>query len=171
MKLGIRLRLVVTLLALVAVTVTAIGIGTYAFVEARLRAGLLEAAQQQAQFDLSVLLPGRLPPNATRADFEASGLPASFRLRGDADLIVDFGDGDPYVAPAALLGLFHSLPGPLVQTVEAGRLGYAWEPVGGREYLIVGGRESGGRRSISSSVPRGWSMSSGSSDWAFLLPG
>ncbi len=144
MRRGIRFRLVVTLLGLVAVVVASISVGTYAFVEARLRAGLLDQARQQAQFDLSVLLPGRLEPNATRADFEASGLPASFRLRGDADLMVDFGDGDPYVAPASLLGVFQALPAALVETVQAGHLGYAWQPIGDRESLIVGGREADG---------------------------
>ena len=141
---GIRFRLALTLLALVAVTVTAIGIGTYAFVESRLRAGLLDEARQQAQFDLSVLLPGRLPANARRADFEASGLPEAFRLRGDADLIVDFGDDDPYVAPASLLATFKTLPATLRETVATGHLGYAWQAIGGRSSLVVGGREGRG---------------------------
>jgi two-component system sensor histidine kinase MtrB len=141
---GIRSRLAITLLALVAVTVTAIGVGTYAFVDARLRAGLLDEARSQAQFDLSVLLPGRLPTPARRADFEASGLPAEFRLRGDADMMVDFGDGDPYVEPASLLSVFRALPRSLLDTVATGHLGYVWQGVDGRPSLIVGGREGGG---------------------------
>lgn len=141
---GIRSRLALTLVALVAVTVTAIGVGTYVFVDARLRDGLLEEARHQAQFDLSVLLPGRLPPNAKRADFEASGLPAAFRLRGDADLIVDFGDTDPYVAPASLLALFRDMPSGLRETVTAGRLGFAWQEIAGHTALIVGGRQGDG---------------------------
>jgi signal transduction histidine kinase len=141
---GIRFRLALTLLALVAVTVTAIGIGTYVFVESRLRAGLLEEGQRQAQFDLSVLLPGRLPPNAKRAEFEASGLPAAFALRGDADLMVDFGDDDPYFSSAALLPTFRSLPASLRETVDGGRLGYTWQGLGGQSSLIVGGRQSDG---------------------------
>ena len=141
---GFRTRLALTLLALVAVTVTAIGVGTYVFVESRLRAGLLEEGQRQAQFDLSVLLPGRLPPNARRADFEASGLPAAFALRGDADLMVDFGDDDPYFSSAALLPTLRALPTSLRATVDGGRLGYAWQDVAGHEALIVGGRQAGG---------------------------
>lgn len=141
---GIRTRLAVTLLVLVAVTVTAIGVGTYAFVEGRLRENLLAEATRQAQFDLSVLLPGPLPPNATRADFAASGLPEAFRLRGDAGLIVDFGDGDPYFAPSSLLPVLAELPVSLRATVDAGRLGYAWQTANGRPALIVGGRQADG---------------------------
>jgi two-component system sensor histidine kinase MtrB len=141
---GIRTRLTVTLLALVAVTVTSIGIGTYVFVEARLRDNLLAEASRQAQFDLSVLLPGRLPPDATRADFQASGLPAAFGLRGDADLIVDFGDDDPFVAPTSMLAVFQSLPAELRATVDVGRLGYAWSRTPEGRALIVGGRQADG---------------------------
>jgi signal transduction histidine kinase len=141
---GIRSRLALTLLALVALTVTAIGIGTYAFVDARLRDSLLHETSEQAQFDLSVLLPGRLPDGADRVAFEASGLPAAFRLRGDADVIVDFGDGDPYLSRAALLSVFQDLPGSLRQAVSDGRLGYAWLTSDGSTSLVVGGRESTG---------------------------
>jgi len=141
---GIRFRLAVTLLALVAVTVTAIGVGTYAFVEARLRESLVAEASRQAQFNLSVLLPGRLPPDATSSDFAASGLPEAFRLRGDAGLIVDFGDDDPFVEPTSLLPVLAQLPASLRDAVDAGRLGYAWQPVGEGNALIVGGRQGDG---------------------------
>ena len=141
---GIRFRLAATLLALVAVTVTAIGVGTYAFVEARLRENLLAEATRQAQFDLSVLLPGRLPPSATLADFEASGLPAAFRLRGDAGFIVDFGDDRPYLEPTSLLPVLAELPASLRDTVDAGGLGYSWQAVGEGKTLIVGGRQGDG---------------------------
>ena len=56
---GIRTRLAITLVVLVALTVAAIGIGVYAFVEASLRDRLLADARHQADFNLSVLLPGR----------------------------------------------------------------------------------------------------------------
>ncbi|HEX5589190.1 MAG TPA: ATP-binding protein [Candidatus Limnocylindrales bacterium] len=141
---GIRSRLAITLLALVAVTVTVIGVGTYAFVETQLRASLVDEAAAQAQFDLSVLLPGRLPEGATRVDFEASGLPQAFRLRGDADVIVDFGDDDPYVSRDAVLPVLVGLPGELRATVDAGRLGYAWHRTGEGSALVVGGRQGDG---------------------------
>ena len=141
---GVRTRLAITLLALVAFTVTAIGAGTYVFVEARLRESLLAEASRQAQFDLSVLLPGRLPSGATSADFVASGLPEAFRLRGEAGLIVDFGDDDPFVDPISLFPVYQSLPAALRETVDAGRLGYAWQPIGEGSALLVGGRQGGG---------------------------
>jgi two-component system, OmpR family, sensor histidine kinase MtrB len=141
---GIRFRLAITLLALVDLTVTAIGIGTYAFVEGRLREALIDDATRQAQFDLSVLLPGRLAPDASRDDFEASGLLAEFRLRGDAGVIVDFGDGDPFVAPGSLLAVARGLPTALRETVDAGHVGYAWQSIEGGPALVVGGRQGDG---------------------------
>src|SRR5215207_9185341 len=125
---GIRTRLALTLLALVAVTVTAISVGTYAFVEARLRESLLADAVRTAQFDLSVLIPGAdLPPDATRVEFEASGLKEAFLLRSDAGLIVDFGDDDPFGEPTSMLALIPTLPAGLQATVDAGSIGYAWQ--------------------------------------------
>ncbi len=141
---GIRFRLAITLFALVALTVTAIGIGTYAFVEGRLREALIDEATRQAQFDLSVLLPGRLAPGASRDDFEASGLLAEFQLRGEAGVIVDFGDGDPFVAPGSLLVVARDLPTALRETVDAGHLGYAWQSIGSGPALVVGGRQGDG---------------------------
>lgn len=141
---GIRLRLAATLVALVILTVAAIGVGTYAFVDARLRASLLDDTRRQAQFDLSVLLPGQLPPGADRATFMARGLPAAFALRGDADLIVDFGDGDPYVSRASLLSVFAALPASIRDVVAAGHLGFAWVAAGDGRWLVVGGTATGG---------------------------
>ncbi|MEW5991691.1 MAG: HAMP domain-containing sensor histidine kinase [Chloroflexota bacterium] len=141
---GIRSRLAITLLALVAVTVTAIGLGTYVFVEARLRDSLLAEAARQAQFDLAVLLPGSLPADATREDLEASGLIDALRLRGDAELIVDFGDVDPYVSRLPLLPVLAGLPASMRAAVDSGRLGYAWQAIDGRPALIVGGRQGDG---------------------------
>ena len=83
---GIRTRLALTLVALVAVTVAAIGIGTYAFVDASLRDRLIADARQQVDFNLSVLLPDAQPRPTDADTFAASGLPAAFRLRGDAEV-------------------------------------------------------------------------------------
>src|SRR5687767_7968965 len=90
---GIRTRLALALVFLVAITVTAIGVGTYVFVEARLRDGLRAEAARQAQFNLSVLVPERLPDGVTRENYGQSGLPDAFRLRGDVETIVDYRDG------------------------------------------------------------------------------
>ncbi len=141
---GIRIRLAVTLVALVTVTVAGIGLGTYAFVDARLRDGLVSEISRQAQFDLSVLMPGRLGHDADLDAFEASGLPAAFRLRGDADFIVDFGDGNPYVSRSMLLTVPPALPAAIGETIASGHLGFAWLDRGSTRLLVVGGRAMDG---------------------------
>ena len=143
---GIRTRLALALVALVVVTVTAIGVGTYLFVEARLRDGLLTDAARQTQFNLSVLVPERLPHGVTRGNFDSSGLSDAFRLRGDVETIVDYRDGD--LPDTSNVGLppdvVQSFPRALLDTVAAGRLGYAWQPVAGHASLVVAGRSPGG---------------------------
>ncbi|HEX3264691.1 MAG TPA: HAMP domain-containing sensor histidine kinase [Candidatus Limnocylindrales bacterium] len=142
---GIRTRLALALVALVAVTVTAIGLGTYAFVDARLRDGLRAEAQRQANFNLSVLVPERLPGGVTRASYAASELQEAFRLRGDVETIVDFGDGQaPAVSRFSLAGALDGFPRALRELVDDGHLGYAWQRVAGAPSLIVGGRPTGG---------------------------
>jgi two-component system sensor histidine kinase MtrB len=139
---GIRTRLALALVALVAVTVTAIGVGTYVFVDARLRDGLIADAYRQAQFNLSVLVPERLPEGVTRAAVEDGELAAAFRLRGDVETIVDFDDGDdPWVSNLAIFPAFATFPASLRDSVRAGRLGYAWQDVAGEPALVVGGRQ------------------------------
>ncbi len=142
---GIRTRLAVALVALVAVTVAAIGLGTYAFVDARLRDGRLSDARQQAQFNLSVLVPERLPGGVTREAYGASGLEEAFRLRGEVETIVDFGDGRaPAVSRFNLNGALESFPQQLRRLAEAGRLGYAWQIVAGEASLVLAGRPGDG---------------------------
>lgn len=141
---GIRTRLALALVALVAVTVTAIAVGTYAFVEARLRDGLLGDASRQAQFNLSVLIPERLPDGVTRETYGGSGLAEAFRLRGDVETVVDYGDGGPPdTSKLNLADVLAELPAALTEHVETGRLGYAWQAVAGAPSLVVGGRPPG----------------------------
>jgi two-component system sensor histidine kinase MtrB len=142
---GIRSRLALALVALVAVTVVAIGVGTYLFVDARLRDGLLAEAQRQAQFNLSVLVPERLPEGVTREGYAASGLREAFRLRGDVETIVDFGDAQPPdVSRLTLLDDLETLPASLRALVAGGRLGYAWQRIDGEPSLVIGGRPGSG---------------------------
>jgi signal transduction histidine kinase len=142
---GIRSRLALALVAIVVVTVTTIGIGTYLFVEARLRDGLLTDAERQAQFNLSVLIPERLPDGVMREDLEGGELADALRLRGDIGTIVDFQDGaTPYVEPASLLGAIDGFPAAARSLAESGHLGFAWLEVGGRPSLVVGGRQGAG---------------------------
>jgi signal transduction histidine kinase len=144
---GIRTRLAVVLVALVAITVLAIGVGTYVFVDARLRDGLLADATRQAQFNLSVLVPERAPTGVTRSsvDVEGPALADAFRLRGDVETIVDFEDGqDPWVSRSPLLPAISTFPDSLQSLAAGGHLGYAWQPVLGAPSLVVGGRASAG---------------------------
>ena len=143
---GIRTRLALALVALVALTVTAIGVGTYLFVDGRLRDGLLVDAERQAQFNLSVLVPERLPGGVTRESFPPSGLNEAFLLRGGVETIVDYRDGimpdssSPLNLPGDVIG---QLPQPFRDSVAAGRLGYAWQRLAGRDSLVLGGRYAG----------------------------
>jgi signal transduction histidine kinase len=139
---GLRTRLSVALVSLVAITVLAIGIGTYLFVEARLRDSLLADATRQAQFDLSVLAPAQLPEGTTGSTFDKTGLTAAFRLRGDVEEIVDFGGNDVYVSTSALSGALEGLPAGLRSVVDQGDLGFAWHSIGGQPVLVVGGRST-----------------------------
>ena len=143
---GIRTRLALALVALVALTVTAIGVGTYLFVDARLRDGLLADAERQAQFNLSILVPERLPGGVTRQSYPPSGLNEAFRLRGGVETIVDYRDGvlpdssSPLNLPGDAIG---GLPQSVRESVAAGRLGYSWQPLAGRDSLVIGGRYAG----------------------------
>ena len=143
---GIRTRLALALVALVALTVTAIGMGTYLFVDARLRDGLLADAERQAQFNLSVLVPERLPGGVTRTTYEASGLNDAFRLRGDVETIVDYRDGQlPGTSNVGLPpDVIQGFPRALLDAVAAGRLAFSWQAVAGRPSLVLGGRSPGG---------------------------
>jgi signal transduction histidine kinase len=142
----IRTRLALALVALVALTVMAIGVGTYLFVDARLREGLLVDAERQSQFNLSVLVPERLPGGVTREAFPPSRLNEAFRLRGGVETIIDYRDGavpdssSPLNLPGDVIG---QLPQSVRDSVAAGRLGYSWQPLAGRASLVVGGRYAG----------------------------
>jgi signal transduction histidine kinase len=138
---GIRMRLTLTLVALVAVTVAAIGVGVYAFVDASLREALIVDARHQADFNLSVLLPGADPRPTDAAGFAASGLPEAFRLRGDVETIADFGNGDVYVSTMDLQGALAEVSPDLRAIVGSGQLGYAFQTLRGRSVLIVAGRQ------------------------------
>jgi two-component system sensor histidine kinase MtrB len=142
---GIRTRLALALVALVAVTVTAIGVGTYLFVDSRLRDGLLDDAARQAQFNLSVLVPERLPGGVTREAYGSSGLAEAFRLRGGVETIVDYRDGGLADVSSVSLApdVVGGFPAALRDAVAAGRLGFSWQAVAGRPSLVLGGRSAG----------------------------
>ncbi|MEX2011150.1 MAG: HAMP domain-containing sensor histidine kinase [Chloroflexota bacterium] len=130
---GIRGRLTATIVALIVVTALVLGVGAYAFVDASLHGGLVRDAEAQARFDLTVLIPARLP-TPTREAFDNSGLVRAFEGRS-VRLIADFGD---------LVEPFRSIRSQELQAAVAnGRLGYQWTAFGDQAVLIIGGRQPG----------------------------
>ena len=70
---GVRARLTAAVVGLIVIATLALGIGVALFVDARLHAQVLEAAADQARFDLSVTVPGRqLPDQPTLDDIDRS---------------------------------------------------------------------------------------------------
>jgi two-component system sensor histidine kinase MtrB len=136
---GIRARLTATLLALVALTAAVLGVGSYLFVDYGLHAQVRDNAADQARFDLSVLIPDRLPADPTVDDVVASRLADTFRQRG-VETIVDLGQGEPFYSGPGLRGALDRLPADLRSRVAAGELAYAWTEVGASPALVVGGR-------------------------------
>jgi hypothetical protein len=136
---GIRARLTATLLALVALTAAVLGVGSYLFVDYGLHQQALDDAKAQAVFDLSVLIPERLPTEPTVDDVVASRLGELFRQRG-VETIVDLGEGDPYVSNLALDHAIDAFPADLRQRVTSGELAYAWTDVSATPALVIGGR-------------------------------
>jgi two-component system sensor histidine kinase MtrB len=136
---GIRARLTATLLALVALTAAVLGVGSYLFVDYGLHRQALDDAKAQAVFDLSVLIPERLPAEPTVDDVVASRLGELFRQRG-VETIVDLGEGDPYVSNLALDHAIDAFPLDLRQRVAGSELAYAWTDVGVTPALVIGGR-------------------------------
>ena len=136
---GIRARLTVTLLALVALTAAVLGIGSYLFVDYRLHEQAREDAAAEARFDLSVVIPDRLPDQPTIDDIVASRIGETLHQRL-VETVVDFGQGDPYVSNLALDHALDRFPEDLRQRVAAGELAYAWVELDPMPALVVGGR-------------------------------
>jgi signal transduction histidine kinase len=135
---GFRWRLVVTFVALVALTAALLGIGAYTFVSVSLRDRLLDESAEQAQFNIAVLASG-LSESPDAAEFAATGLEEAFRLR-EAETVVDFGDGDPWLSSLSLRGAVDALDPRLHDIVERGELAYGSATVEGVPYLVVAGR-------------------------------
>jgi signal transduction histidine kinase len=136
---GIRARLTATLLALVALTAAVLGVGSYVFVDYGLHQQALADAEDQARFDLSVLIPDRLPANPTLDDVVASRLGETLGQRG-VETIVDLGSDEPFYSNPQLLGALDLLPGDLRSRVAAGELAFGWTDVGAVPSLVLGGR-------------------------------
>lgn len=140
---GVRVRLTVTLVALVALTAGLLGIGSYVFLDRTLHQQSLDAAANQARFDLATVVPNaNLPPSPSRDDITGSLLLQTLQARG-VETIVDLGDRGAAISDSALgeaQAAVDALPADLKAEVANGRLAYAWTTVGGRPSVVVGGR-------------------------------
>jgi signal transduction histidine kinase len=142
---GVRARLAGALVLLVAVTAAVLGVGAFAFVDARLHQQTLADAANQATFDLTVIVPGRqLPTRPTAEDITRSGLIDTFQQRG-VDTYVDLGDGESVKSNDELDGLLDRLPPDVPRRVGRGELAFTWIDIAGRPRLVVGGLAPGGR--------------------------
>ena len=142
---GVRARLTLAVVALILLATVVLGVGSALFVDARLRSQTLDAAADQAGFDLSVIVPGRqLPDRPTREDIDRSALADTFRQRG-VETVVDLGgDQLPFLSDSDLEGLLDRLPASMRDLVARGQLAYAWMDVAGVPSLVVGGRPAAG---------------------------
>jgi two-component system sensor histidine kinase MtrB len=133
---GVRGRLTATVVALVVVTALVLGVGAYAFVHVSLHEGRVRDAAAQARFDLTVLIPDRLPEPTLEA-FNRSGLDRAFDGRG-VDLVGDFRDGNPAITSFRSL-----LSRDFLAAVDGGQLAYEWTTFGDA-VLVMGGQLPGG---------------------------
>ena len=84
---GVRARLTASLVAVVALTAIVLGVSASVFVDLRLHDQVLQAAAEQARFDLSVVVPERqLPDRPTPEDIARSGLADTFRRGAGRDV-------------------------------------------------------------------------------------
>ena len=102
---GVRARLTASLVAVVALTAIVLGVSASVFVDLRLHDQVLQAAAEQARFDLSVVVPERqLPDRPTPEDIARSGLADTFR-RGAVETFVDLGGDARFQSDERLAGL------------------------------------------------------------------
>jgi two-component system, OmpR family, sensor histidine kinase MtrB len=135
-----RRRLLVAFMALVVLTVLLVGVGSYVFASFALEQQLKDDSERQARFDIGVLAAERLPAEATREDVESSGLAEAFFLRGAAETVIDFGDGDPYVSAFRFRDLLSRVSPELRALVAQGDLGFERLDLDGEPYLVMAGR-------------------------------
>lgn len=151
---GVRVRLTITLVALVAITAILLGVGSYVFVDRSLRQQFLDVAEDQARFDLTVTIPDATLPDApTKDDVADSLLLQTFQQRR-IEAVVDLGPEGAAISNSELgdaQQVLDALPIELTAGVAAGQLGYTWATVGAQPSLVIGGRF--GEGSIGAGVP------------------
>ena len=141
-----RTRVAATIVVLVAATAVLVAVLSFTLVQRSLRSQLIDAAVDQADFNIGVLASADvLPADADLADFEESGLAARFLQRGSDGLYVEFPDGNETYASSFELNDAGAVLAPeLRDLVASGRFGYQFLTIGDEPRLIVGARRSSG---------------------------
>jgi signal transduction histidine kinase len=130
---GVRGRLTITLVALVVLTAAVLGIGAYLYASQSLHQRLLDDANAQARFDLTVLIPNDVAPDADRAAFDATRIASVLATRG-VQVLADF-PGDP--------AQFGPLSAAFRDLVAGGEVAYEWTRLPEGPRLVIGGRRPG----------------------------
>jgi two-component system sensor histidine kinase MtrB len=120
---GVRARLTATLVALVVLTAIVLGVGSYVFVDASLHDRLLRAAEEQARFDLTAVVPGR----------DRVELDEIFRQR-TIETVIGGADGAGIVTRLR----------PDLRSLRPGQLAYEWITAGGPKLVVAGVPAAGG---------------------------
>jgi two-component system sensor histidine kinase MtrB len=120
---GVRARLTATLVALVVLTALVLGVGSYVVVDVSLHDRLLRAAEEQARFDLTAVVPGR----------DVEELRAIFLQRATVT-VIDTGQARGIV----------ELLRPELRDLPPGRLAYEWIDAAGPKLVVGGVPASGG---------------------------
>ncbi|MBA2254745.1 MAG: HAMP domain-containing histidine kinase [Chloroflexi bacterium] len=137
---GFRRRLVLTLVALVGLTAAVLAAGAYVFVTVSLRDQLVRTSVGQAQFNIAVLAQDQLSARPTADEVARSGLADAFRVRGNVETFVEFGDGNPFVSGLAFRTAPDLFSVELTALVADDRIAFQWLTVDADPYLVVGGR-------------------------------
>ena len=135
-----RARLIVTVIALIGITAGTVAVVSYVLVRNSLRNQLVEDAVARAEFNVTVLATSdQLSDDATKAEFEASGLSDRFLLRGSGGVYVEFPADEPFASSLNLLAAGDLISTELRGIIGEGSFGYEFVTIDQSPSLIVGG--------------------------------
>jgi signal transduction histidine kinase len=134
-RLGMRRRLILSLIGVVAATVLLVGAASVLLVDRYLRDRLVDEALAAAEFNLTVLTPATgIGPAPDAAEVEAAGLIDRFLRRGTDGAWVEFGDGNRLAGGLAPPEVSRELR----EIVARGDIGYQFVESTEGELLITG---------------------------------
>ncbi|HEX7098566.1 MAG TPA: HAMP domain-containing sensor histidine kinase [Acidimicrobiia bacterium] len=135
--LGLRGRLVATLIAVVALTVLVVGVTSVFLVDRSLRNRLVDEVIATTEFNLTVLLPatGIVDPADSEA-LEQAGVIDRFLRRGTTGAWVELDDGSRVAGGLAPLSVSRQL----TDIAERGEIGYEFTEAGDQEVVVSAAR-------------------------------